>query len=247
MRVPLNDIELENVNEIQVTVLPSGDPVTAQLSPQNDSVLFVAKISPLSSKSFQVSGNCSSNCAVIPLRFNGAWDIKNDYGTTVTFDTQNNGLPSTINGMQAHHHYGVYNTEQGGPYVLIETAPAELLPKHSLMFTNTYVGPIVQEVVAKFNLNFHTKNQIPILVATTRVYSAADTERAGLVELEHSIPAKIMNNTELIMRINTGLKTGHSLWTDESGLEMHERVYDSSLPISGNYHVSFIDYHTIKY
>ena len=59
------------------------------------------------------------------------------------------------------------------------------------------------------------------------------------MELQHSIPSNIGDNTELIMRINSGIQNNGSLWTDESGLEMHERIHDATLPISGNYHVSW--------
>ena len=75
------------------------------------------------------------------------------------------------------------------------------------------------------------------LVVTTRVYSNSDTERASIVEVEHAVPDKIADNSELIMHVATNLKNEGKLFTDESGLEMHERDYNVSLPISGNYHV----------
>ncbi len=97
----------------------------------------------------------------------------------------------------------------------------------------TAIGPVVQEVQATFHLGNSSSGP---LVATTRVYAITDQERAGLVELEHSIPANIGNDTELVMQISTALASNGSLWTDESGLELHERVHDPTLPISGNYH-----------
>lgn len=128
-----------------------------------------------------------------------------------------------------------YNAEQGGPYVLIETDQATMLSAKSFSGATTYIGPVLQEVEARYDLGGNSTGE---LVAITRVFGDNDKERASVVEIEHGVPAKIGDNTELIMHISTSLKTNGSIWTDESGLEMHERKFEPTLPISGNYHVS---------
>ena len=127
-----------------------------------------------------------------------------------------------------------YNAEQGGPYVLIETDAAEILSAKAFSGATTYIGPVLQEVEARYDLGGNSTGE---LVAITRVFGDNDKERASVVEIEHGVPAKIGENTELIMHVSTSLNTNGSIWTDESGLEMHERKFEPTLPISGNYHV----------
>jgi len=210
-----------------------GDPVQAQLSRQNDTVYIVANVSSLSTASFDIVSPCTSDCAELPTITEGVIDLSNTHGTTVTM-AESTGLPEKINGVHAQHRYAQYHAEQGGPYVLIEMDSASPLPAHSLLGSVSAIGPIFQEVESTFDLGYNSSGD---LISTTRVYTDPDCEQAGIVEIQHGVPEKIGDNRELIMHVATGLATDGSLWTDESGLEMHERAYDPTLPISGNYHV----------
>ncbi len=249
VRVDLTGVASPGSQGVRVAV--SGKPskyVASQLSPQNDSLVFLVTLNPLSSLAFDIQTPCSggtgAGCAAVPTPFDGAQDIGSGGGfgaATVQF-AEATGLPANINGYRAHHAYGLYYAEQGGPYVLIETGEALPVNNTARVSSTTFIGPLVQEVVTVFDLARVLNSSAvlgagPLLEATARVYSDDDSERFGAVELEHAVPAKIPDNTELIMRVSTGLKTNNTLWTDESGLEMHQRVYNQSLPISGNYHV----------
>ena len=247
--VPLNSLVSLPVGVVDAT---TRKPVIAQLSATNESVYFVATTKSLSSATYILVSDCTDNCAVVPTVTKGAMTLKND---NLEVEFSHYGLPTSVNGMTAHHQYAAYNAEQGGPYVLIETAPATPLPPQAFVSAWTHSGPILQEVAATFDLSVSldaatsssssssssSPNNARTLLAVSRVYASTDEERAGVVEIEHYIPGQIGDNMELIMHVSSGIANEGNLWTDESGLEMHQRPYNSTLPISGNYHVRNTD------
>ena len=133
--------------------------------------------------------------------------------------------------------YMSYVTSSGGPYMLVEAAPATPLATATGGSPDTHVvtvaGPIFVEVVQTFR-GWGTPNaEQPgpqVLTQTTRLVAGGD----DVVEVSHGIPVLPMDH-ELISRIHHDLDSD-TVWTDDTGFELYPRKLNRSLPISGSYH-----------
>lgn len=115
----------------------------------------------------------------------------------------------------------MYHGALGGPYCLVETQAAKAVPLATGSGAVTHVsGPVYCEVTVRDE------------VATT-TYRLARS--AAALDVVHEI-GQLPLGTEYASRLHLGWHTGGRLLTDDSGLELHERRLNTSMPISGSYH-----------
>ena len=227
-----------------------------QFSKDGRTLFFLAKMNGLSLKQFSVeispknnnirSGKKNENefAAKLPLI------IKNKEDSSSTIDPisnanfklsfDSNGLLESVtelsNGVvtKIQNTYGEYHTTQGGPYVMIETDSSfDINPPTS---TEVNEGALYTEIVQHFTdyLKNNDGGSGGELSQIIRIYHNADVEKNQIIEVVHELPA-IKPNTEIISKITTDFKTGQRFFSADSGMEMHERVFYPTLPISGNY------------
>jgi len=119
-----------------------------------------------------------------------------------------------------------YINGTGGAYILIENHPAVPMSFNG-DFTITQ-GPILSEIL------YNVAPNITQLIRLINDPDGMNDELENMFEMYHiaTLPVEI----ELITRFTTDLKTNNTFYDDDSGFEMHPRVYDSTLGIAGNYH-----------
>ena len=114
-----------------------------------------------------------------------------------------------------------YTTTSGGPYCLIEQAPAAPLPQPSGV--SAVIGPVFSEL--RWTWQDGSVQQL------LRLGAAHD----DVFSITHTVNT-IEKGSEMVWRVVSDLASNAELFTDDSGLEMHLRVPEPTLPLSGRYH-----------
>eukprot|EP00048_Salpingoeca_helianthica_P016244 m.231252 g.231252 ORF g.231252 m.231252 type:complete len:935 (-) comp18297_c0_seq1:121-2925(-) len=207
------------------TILDSNNqPVLAQLDAfVQQQVHFEASVPPLGHATYYITFN-GSFPAVRPSVVRGA-SVISGAALRVTFNA--NGEMQSIQNFRddstiaVKQQYFEYFNSSGGPYCLIETNAARAVPAPTAVQTVT--GPLFQEVLQTYKGVYNLEQRV-------RLAKGAD-----YIQVYHTLNTLDLN-TEIVSRLTTDLDTKGFIFTDDSGLEMHARPLQPSLPISGNYH-----------
>ena len=151
----------------------------------------------------------------LQVAFDGATGLMTSITNTLT------GVIVNVNQQLA-----AYVNGTGGAYILYEGQTAFPLPNPLNVTVAT--GPVYEEVCQTYA---YDANQVCL-----RVYISDDPFVGNYVEVTHDL-GPLEFNHELATHFTTDLvMDGATFYIDESGLEMHERVFNESLTLPGNYH-----------
>ena len=232
--------------------------ILSQVSADGSAVNFLADLPPLGWSSFRVSPVApgAPGAAAPTSRVKvGAQTL--GYGAasaqlSLGSDGQVTHLTVETTGvtLQLEQDYRVYETDQGGPYCLVEQGEAK--PPSTSRQTrdqagetivdraesprvdvSVWKGPLFSEVVVSRIWGDESFAVAPRLATTHRVTNGSSLSDAVLVF--HDVPVLPLNR-EVVSRIHTDLNSMGTIFHDDSGFELYPKHDDPSLPISGRYH-----------
>lgn len=77
--------------------------------------------------------------------------------------------------------------------------------------------------------------QTPFFTHKVILRSSPGPDGTGLL-ITNEVDVRKMDNKELIMRLNTDLKSGDEFFTDLNGFQMIKRIKLDKIPLQGNYY-----------
>lgn len=178
-------------------------------------------------KPLQPETNIAIENSVYKVELTGSGRIKTatrlaDGKQTLSVAIEQNFLAYTTNG-------------RSGAYLFIPSGPAQLY-QDTPVAVRVMSGPLVNTV--------QVVTTTPIKERLVRLYDCRSTYtskpinacyQSQAIEVLHKIEL-IDSNKEVITRFTTNVSNAGRLYTDSNGFDMRERLYDSNMPIQGNYY-----------
>lgn len=117
-----------------------------------------------------------------------------------------------------HLSFAQYNGEESGAYLFIPTGGANLIDLGA---------PTV--IVVRGSLEASCSSGLPFAVHENVL-------RGGPVEIRNLVDIRPMGNTEIVMRLLSGIRSNGTFYTDLNGLQLVRRQRLKKLPLQGNYY-----------
>jgi hypothetical protein len=202
-----------------------GQPVIAQASTSpsaNRTVYFRAQIPSLGHALYFI--DYTLNTTVVQPQPSPPPPLISNAALEIAFDSLGN-MQSVVrksDGVRAQLQQQLmrYTTTSGGPYCLVEQAPASPLPAPSRVSAVT--GPVFSEV--RWEWQDGAVEQVLRL-------GSADDDTFSMTNVINTIE----KGTEMVWRLTSDLASAGDLHTDDSGLEMHARAHEPTLALAGRW------------
>mmetsp|Transcript_34703 Transcript_34703/g.75011 ORF Transcript_34703/g.75011 Transcript_34703/m.75011 type:complete len:521 (-) Transcript_34703:614-2176(-) len=204
-------------------LLPNGTPIVAQLDEQETSLTFAIPLPPLGTITLSLVDDGGNSTTPSKVEHGVAGPLSNQH---VDVDFSDNGRLHRLSNRHdqvtsdVFQDYMYYKNGEGGPYCLVLTGDAVAATEGDVE-VRTLRGSVYNAVVQRWD---------DTLSQTVRLYHDAERE---MIEVEHSLKTLPVGH-EVVSRYSTDFPA--TLYTDDSGLEMHRREWRQTLPLSGNFH-----------